>query len=139
MSAGKRNPEDRERRDGETRRHPQPRSNRFRGAPDEDGGQRQHEYPARDRSGHSRKRVHHEVYDDAPDRRSDDETLRERNAVVRLAQRDAHDDVADGGERGELGEQEQQPREYGRINCHRPGLTNASRAAAGRRLRAEPG
>ena len=64
-----------------------------------DCGQSQHKYPAGDRPRHPRERVHHEVDDDAPDRRTHDEALRQRNTVVGLAQRGADNDVANAGER----------------------------------------
>ena len=122
LPTGERGPEERQSGDGERRRHAQPRANRHGRAPYEDYGQRQHEYPARDRSGASRKRVHNQVDDNAPDRRSNHETLRQRNPVVRLSKRRTHNDVTNGGERGELREQEQQPGDHRRINCHLSGL-----------------
>ena len=115
------------------RRRAQPRANWLRGAPDQDGGQREHEYPAGDRSGSSGDQVHYEIYDYAPDRRTDDETLRQRHALVGLPQRRADDDVADGGERDQLGEQEQQSRDYRPINRHPRGLLlSGSGAKSGR-------
>ena len=116
-----------------------PRPNRFWRAPGQYKGQREHENPAHCRSRHPRQRVHHEVHDDAPDSWSNDQPLRQRDAVVRLSQRHAHNDVADACERDELSQQKQQSRNYRRIDCHRYCPVNARRAATGRRLQAEPG
>ena len=99
LPVGERGPEERQCRQGEPRRRAQPRANRLRGAPYQDRGERQHEYPTGDRACASRQRVHHQVDDDAPDGRPDDETLRQRNPVVGLSQRHPRNDVADGRER----------------------------------------
>ena len=71
LPTGERGQEERQSGNRKSGRRAQPRTNWLPGAPDEDGGQRQHEYPARDRSGASRKRVHNQVDGNAPDSRSD--------------------------------------------------------------------
>ena len=104
LPAGERDPEDGQSRQGKPGGDLQPRANRSLSAPGEDRGQRQNEYPTGDSPGHSGQRVHHNVDDDAPDRRSDHKTLRQGDAVVLFPQRDANDHVADGGKGGHLDE-----------------------------------
>ena len=69
--------------------------------------------------------------------RNREEPLRQRDAVIGLRQRHAHDDVANASERDQLGQQEEQAGRYGSIDgrLYRP--VSARRAAAGRRLLAE--
>ena len=78
--------------------------------------------PRREQSRQSRQREHGNVGNEAPERRSDDEALRQRQAFVALTEHGAGDDVAHGGECDQLGRQQQQAGDDRAINGHSHGL-----------------
>ena len=70
--------------------------------------QGQHDDPARHGAGHAREQVQEEVDDQAPEGRTDDEALRQRQPIVGLPQRHPRHDVADRGQREQFGSEQQE-------------------------------
>ena len=126
LPVGERDPEERQSGDGERRRRAQPRANRLRGAPYQD-------YVA-SASTNIQPAIAPAIPGSAYITRltttpqmagPTTSPCASAHAVVRLSQRHADNDVADGGKRHELREQEQQPGDYRSINRHISGLTTA--------------
>ena len=110
----------RERQDGrhEPRQHARRRANPRRRAPRQDRPQPEGQAPADGRAGKPGDGVEHEVRDEAPERQTNHQALRQRHPLVVLAQRHSRHHIAHRGQRGELRQQQQEARHDREINAH---------------------